>query len=60
MAAAAGATPGSRPAALEGAGGVIVLERPPWSVIVITFAVLLISTLLWTLAKIRLFGGGET
>ena len=59
--AAAGAKPGSRPGGPDGAAGVKVLERPPCSVMVTVFVVLLMTTVLWMLLKITLLeGGGAT
>jgi hypothetical protein len=54
-----GAPPGPAvPGDPAGAGGVKVFLSPAGLVIVTIFVVLLISTLLWMLAKITLFGGG--
>jgi hypothetical protein len=48
------------PGAADGAGGLKVVVWPAGFVIVTMFVVLLISTLLWMLAKITLLGGGAT
>jgi hypothetical protein len=48
------------PGATGGAGGATVLVSPLRLVTVTTFVVLLMTTVLWTLLKITLFGGGAT
>jgi hypothetical protein len=46
--------------AADGGRAFTVVVAPARSVILTMFVVLLISTLLWTLTKITLFGGGTT